>query len=125
MRLSCEPVIRAAAEGFELPDLPAQPIHGDAHLGNVLAGGRWLDFDEACLGPPEWDLACLRHRAVVFGEIRDEIESALAAYGDYDEAAVAACDPLVVLFTAMWSLVAQPEHSRTRARLDWLRRFGT
>jgi Ser/Thr protein kinase RdoA (MazF antagonist) len=120
-----EPALREAAARLELPDLPARPIHGDAHLGNVLAGGRWLDFDEACSGPPEWDLACLRHRLVVFGELRAEIEAALAAYGDFDEEAVAACDPLVVLFTATWGIVTQPSHPRTRARVDWLRRFGT
>ena len=114
-------MLRRAAERLELPELPVQPIHGDAHSGNVLAGGRWLDFDEACAGPPEWDLACLRHRLLVFGELGDEIVAALAAYGGYDEDAVAACDPLVVLFTATWGVVTQPDHPRTRTRLDWLR----
>lgn len=47
----------------ELPTLryalPAGPIHGDAHLGNLIgtAGGAVLcDFDSACLGPREIDL---------------------------------------------------------------------
>lgn len=89
----------------------------------MLAPGRWLDFDEACAGPPEWDLACLRRRLLVFGELRDEIETALAAYGEHDEDAVAACDPLAVLFTATWGVVTQPGHPRTRARLEWLREW--
>jgi hypothetical protein len=63
----------------------------------------------------------LRHRVLVFGELRDEVETALAAYGGYDEDAVVACDPLVVGFTATWGVVTQPDHLRTRARLDWLR----
>jgi hypothetical protein len=121
VRLTSEPFLHEAAERLQLPELPARPIHGDAHLGNVLEGGRWLDFDEACVGPPEWDLACLRHRLLVFGELRDEIETALAAYGEHDEDSVAACDPLVVLFTATWGVVTEPGHPRTRARVDWLR----
>ena len=38
------------------------PLHGDAHLGNfLLAGGRpvWVDFEDACVGPREYDIACL------------------------------------------------------------------
>jgi aminoglycoside phosphotransferase (APT) family kinase protein len=36
------------------------PIHGDAHLGNVFFtsnGPLWTDFETACLGPYEWDIA--------------------------------------------------------------------
>jgi aminoglycoside phosphotransferase (APT) family kinase protein len=34
-------------------------VHGDAHLGNLIAsptGPVLCDFDSTCLGPPEWDL---------------------------------------------------------------------
>lgn len=37
-------------------------IHGDAHPGNIIRSWRgdvWLDFEESCYGPVEWDLACL------------------------------------------------------------------
>ncbi len=37
-------------------------IHGGAHDGNLLRireGVRWIDFDTACRGPAEWDLAHL------------------------------------------------------------------
>ena len=118
-------VLRAAAERMNRPGLTEQPVHGDAHLGNVLAGGLWLDLDEACAGPPEWDLACLRHCFFLFGELERETREALAAYGSYDEAAVAALDPLVVLFTAAWGslapLIGEPIGSRTLRRLACLR----
>lgn len=42
-------------------DLPLQPIHGDAHLRNVLAGADgplWIDWEDSFLGPRAWDLAC-------------------------------------------------------------------
>jgi aminoglycoside phosphotransferase (APT) family kinase protein len=37
-------------------------LHGEPHDGNHLltpSGLRWIDFEGACLGPPEWDLAFL------------------------------------------------------------------
>ena len=42
-------------------------IHGDPHLGNVLmtsSGPRWTDWESACIGPLEWDLACLPETAL-------------------------------------------------------------
>lgn len=39
---------------------PRRPLHGDAHTGNMLmtqAGPRWMDFEDVCVGPVEWDLA--------------------------------------------------------------------
>ena len=41
-------------------------LHGDPHLGNVLmtsTGPRWTDWESACIGPVEWDLACLPETA--------------------------------------------------------------
>jgi Ser/Thr protein kinase RdoA (MazF antagonist) len=122
-------VLRAAASRMSVARMPTQPVHGDAHLGNALAGGTWLDLDEACLAPPEWDLACLRHRTVCFGELEGETAEALAAYGSHDQSAIAELDPLVVLTTAAWGAMAQglgkPIGPRTWRRLDWLRqRYG-
>ncbi|MFQ1003571.1 phosphotransferase family protein [Modestobacter sp. SSW1-42] len=41
-----------------------QPLHGDAHPGNLLrtpAGWVWADLEDTALGPRAWDVACLRH----------------------------------------------------------------
>lgn len=40
------------------------PLHGDAHLGNLLLDDDghnplWVDFEDACLGPREYDIANL------------------------------------------------------------------
>ncbi|TVT07168.1 phosphotransferase [Amycolatopsis bartoniae] len=46
----------------ELPDLPVQPLHGDAHTGNLMGtadGPKWLDFEDSWRGPLAWDVACL------------------------------------------------------------------
>jgi thiamine kinase-like enzyme len=39
-----------------------QPLHGEPHALNYITsrdGIRWLDFENSCLGPLEWDLAFL------------------------------------------------------------------
>ncbi len=65
-----------------------QAVHGDAHLGNVLSTTRgvlWTDWEDAFIGPIEHDLACLRSKAELFGEERDAIDAACAAYDvDHD-----------------------------------------
>ena len=48
----------------ELEQVGSAPVvlHGDAHRGNLLRDDRgwfWVDLEETCLGPPEWDLAVL------------------------------------------------------------------
>lgn len=60
-----------------------QAVHGDAHLGNVLASTRgavWTDWEDAFLGPVEWDLACLRSRSELLGEDREVTLAATRAY---------------------------------------------
>lgn len=118
-------VLRDAAARLAPPALPQQAIHGDAHFGNVLAGGVWQDFDDACLGPREWDVACMIHRWVVFGLLEGEMREALAAYGPHDREAVEALQPLVVLGLAAWGSLAPligETSPRTPERLEWLRR---
>lgn len=57
---------------------PIQPLHGDAHLNNVIntpAGPLWNDWEDTCLGPLGWDAACLKLSR------REGAEAALAASG--------------------------------------------
>ncbi len=64
-----------------LPDLDgrqfrSRPLHGEPHDGNLLLtadGIRWIDFESACQGPVEWDLAFLP-------------DEAREGFGDIDEA---------------------------------------
>jgi hypothetical protein len=75
-----------------------QAVHGDAHLRNVLATRRgpvWTDWEDAFLGPVEWDIACLRSRAELFGEEREAIDAACAAY-DAPSNADLVCDLMLV-----------------------------
>lgn len=78
-------------DGASARSASMQAVHGDAHLGNVLATDRgvlWTDWEDAFVGPIEHDLACLRSRAELFGEQRAEIDAALAAYDVPHDAAL-------------------------------------
>jgi Ser/Thr protein kinase RdoA (MazF antagonist) len=84
---------------------PCQPLHGDAHPGNVLstpAGPRWTDFEEAAHGPVGWDLACLASR--LREEHPRELEAALDAYGREHVRDLEAWLQVRALVVAAWSL---------------------
>ena len=64
---------------------PLQPVHGDAHLGNVIhtaAGPLWNDWEDTFAGPREWDLACLEASAQVFGSDAKAVAAARAGHGE-------------------------------------------
>ena len=59
---------------------PIRPLHGDAHLNNVLNGPDgplWNDWEDTCLGPLGWDAACL----LAGRDGGERAEAALAASG--------------------------------------------
>jgi hypothetical protein len=102
-----------------LEPLDGRPLHGDAHLANVLwspEGPLWSDLENACRGPVEYDLACLRYRGL------PEAEEAIAAYGAHAD--VDAVMPLLSLQLAAWTqLVAErsddpSHHEEAQRRID-------
>jgi phosphotransferase family enzyme len=65
--------------------LPAQALHGDASVGNLLrtpGGLIWNDFEDVCAGPVAWDVCGLMARATARGQRATLTEELLAAYGD-------------------------------------------
>jgi thiamine kinase-like enzyme len=71
---------------------PPVPIHGDAHFSNTICISEdnflWIDWEDVCCGPVEWDYACMMvdlenrpwHN---FGAIRD-IKAAIKDKVDHD-----------------------------------------
>jgi hypothetical protein len=59
-----------------------QPLHGEPHSGNLIAttvGLRWIDLENVCWGPLEWDLDFLPEQArTTFGEFDQELLSLLS-----------------------------------------------
>jgi aminoglycoside phosphotransferase (APT) family kinase protein len=94
-------LLRAAVRRLE-PLPPGRPLHGDAHLRNVLwtpDGPLWSDLENACSGPVEFDLAALTWRDIPGSD------EALSAYGAHDPALVEASQPALTILLAAWTLV--------------------
>jgi aminoglycoside phosphotransferase (APT) family kinase protein len=89
---------------------PVQPLHGDAHLRNVLNGPDgplWNDWEDTCVGPVHWDAACLLARSRVTGEGGAEAEAALRAAGiDVDPGELALWLDARILQGAIWGAYA-------------------
>ena len=99
-----EELLSLATLRLDALDLPVQPLHGDAWLGNVLrtpAGPVWTDFELLCRGPREVDLAGNQGAALLRGAVPAD-EGLLEGYGDVDRDLVAALLPLALApFTVM------------------------
>jgi aminoglycoside phosphotransferase (APT) family kinase protein len=68
------------------------PLHGDAHLGNLLLSDRgpvWTDFEDTCLGPPEQDIAGLP-------------STAWARFRDANQRLIERCTDLKSVCVAVW-----------------------
>ena len=122
VELLCELASRELPEG--------QALHGDAHLFNCIqtAGGPiWHDLETACRGPREYDLA-----ALVLDDRSDgsdpEAQSAIAAYGSYDEELLDHALPVYAAWLAASFMVAvarRPDAALALERqLQFLRRFS-
>jgi hypothetical protein len=65
--------------------LPAQALHGDASLSNLLrtdSGLVWNDLEDVCTGPVAWDISGLVTNARARGQSAAFEDELLAAYGD-------------------------------------------
>jgi hypothetical protein len=65
--------------------LPAQALHGDASMSNLLPtdrGPAWIDLEDVCAGPVAWDVAGLVSSARGRGQSATFSDELLAAYGD-------------------------------------------
>ena len=89
-----------------LPDRPPLVLHGDAHAGNLMAaagGWQWIDLEETCRGPAEWDLVCVADQA------GPAAPAALRAYADASgrpvpaDAALAPFHELRMLEAVTWT----------------------
>jgi Phosphotransferase enzyme family len=83
LRLDLEALTPAVFES----SLPAQALHGDASISNLLrtdSGLLWNDLEDVCAGPVVWDLSGLVASARACGQTAKFIEELLAAYGQPD-----------------------------------------
>lgn len=135
VRLSAEERALLAAQSAALRSqadaytAPLQLIHGDAHLNNALhtaQGMRWHDWEDAFIGPIEWDLACVVSGARVLGSHVAWSEAVLAAYAaPWDVELLHLCIHARTLFTVAWMALLAGDDAeklaRLQGRLRWLR----
>jgi hypothetical protein len=104
--------------------LPIRPLHGDSHPGNLLRMGDrlvWNDFEDACLAPVQWDLACLlRMPATPTAE-------GLAVYGpDIDPRSIELFETARIIQGAAWlNLLSMTDSDKAQLRdqfIGWLHR---
>lgn len=113
--------LRGVHEGLAAPPAEGRrPLHGDSHFNNLLwspSGPLWTDFENACSGPIEYDLACLLWRGA------PGTDEAVAAYGAHDDAIAAAAEPYLALFLAAWTIVVVVRDPRPGAAAKARRRI--
>ena len=109
--------------GLRQPVGRPQALHGDAHLANCLPGPLWHDFETACRGPREFDLAALALSARVRADEPSRI--AVEGYGDHDADLLEEFLPVYAAWiyaSFMVALPRRPELGRVLGeRLAWLR----
>jgi aminoglycoside phosphotransferase (APT) family kinase protein len=97
--------------------LDSRPLHGEPHEGNRVPtpfGIRWIDFESACRGPVEWDLAFLPEEAR--GSFSTVDEDLLAVLSVLNSARVATWCSVQARFPVMRR---HAEYHLGRLRRDW------
>ena len=98
---------------FESP-LPAQAIHGDASMSNLLGtdtGLLWNDLEDACLGPVHWDVAGLVVDARARGKSEAFVADFLRAYGGLQLEELEDFIAAHRLYTTVWRAFAAQQPS--------------
>jgi hypothetical protein len=113
-----------------LSQLPMQPLHGDAHMGNLMNTTRgllWTDWEDAFSGPVEWDVASLIWNAQILDEDHATVTAIREAYGPFNE--IALNQSLIARAAVMtaWYPILYPDPSperraKLKRRIEWLER---
>jgi Ser/Thr protein kinase RdoA (MazF antagonist) len=101
--------------------LPAQAIHGDASLSNLLHtdnGLIWNDVEDACVGPVHWDVAGLIVDARTRGQSEAFVAEFLRAYGGLDLDELNDFITAHLLYTTIWRAFAAQRRRQTRNNAD-------
>ena len=89
--------------------LPAQAIHADASVSNLLRtdnGLVWNDFEDVCIGPVHWDVAGLIAEARDCGESETFVMEFLRAYGGLELEELDDFIAAHFLYTTVWQAFA-------------------
>ncbi len=85
--------------------LPAQAIHGDASISNLLRTDKgliWNDLEDVCVGPVQWDVAGLVVEARRLEGSGTYVADFLRAYGGLDPEELEDFIAAHLLYTTIW-----------------------
>ena len=111
---------------------PHQPLHGDAHMGNLMNttdGLLWTDWEDTFSGPVEWDLASVIWNAQILDQDHGLSDAILEAYtdagGTIDPLALQQCLIARAAVVTAWYPLLYPNpnadrQEKLRRRIEWL-----
>ena len=107
---------------------PHQPLHGDAHMGNLMNTTRgllWTDWEDTFSGPVEWDVASIIWNAKLLDEDHDTVKAILDAYGPVDEKAlnqslIGRAAVMTAWYPILYPNPNEERQRRLRSRIEWL-----
>lgn len=107
---------------------PQQPLHGDAHAGNLMNTTRgllWTDWEDTFAGPVEWDVASIIWNALILDEDHATVSAIREAYGPVDEIALQQCLVARAAVITAWYPILYPNpnadrQDKLRRRIEWL-----
>jgi thiamine kinase-like enzyme len=119
---------RLSSSMHALKDFPAQPLHGDAHMGNLINTSRGLlltDWEDAFFGPVEWDVASLIWNAKILDGDDDTVSAILGAYGQVNSEAlqqsmVARAAVITAWYPILYPKPNEERQAKLRHRIEWL-----
>ncbi len=115
-----------------LNEYPHQPLHGDAHAGNLMNtthGLLWTDWEDTFAGPVEWDVASIIWNAQILDEDHVTVNEILDAYrkagGVINERALQQSLIARAAVMTAWYPILYPKpnaerQEKLRRRIEWL-----
>jgi hypothetical protein len=111
-----------------LSGYPHQPLHGDAHMGNLMnttQGLLWTDWEDTFAGPVEWDIASIIWNAQILDEDLATVNAILASYGSVNETALQLSLIARAAVMTAWYPILYPNpnaerHAKLQRRIEWL-----
>lgn len=111
-----------------LSAFPHQPLHGDAHFGNLINTTRgllWTDWEDTFAGPVEWDVASIIWNAQLLDEDQATVKAILEAYGPVDEKAlhqslIGRAAVMTAWYPILYPNPNEERQRRLRSRIAWL-----
>jgi len=113
-----------------LSNYPHQPLHGDAHIGNLMNTTRgllWTDWEDTFAGPVEWDVASIIWNAKILDEDHTTVKAILDGYGPVNEEAlnqslIGRAAVMTAWYPILYPNPNEDRQRRLRSRIEWLER---